>query len=76
MAIMIGSTWPQPDWAISGDDAFADQYEEWSSYMTANLALDVELARRADGAAGRVRDWERVGRYPGRTGDRPACYRH
>jgi SAM-dependent methyltransferase len=34
---------------MSWDEAFAHQYQEWSSHMTADVAFYVELARNADG---------------------------
>ena len=34
---------------MSWDEAFATQYDEWSSSMTADVAFYVALARRADG---------------------------
>ena len=34
---------------MSWDEAFADQYDEWSAHMTADVAFYVELARAADG---------------------------
>jgi ubiquinone/menaquinone biosynthesis C-methylase UbiE len=33
---------------VSGDEAFADRYEEWSAEMTADIAFYVGLARAAD----------------------------
>src|SRR3954469_19446914 len=35
--------------SMSWDEAFANQYEEWSAHMTADVAFYVELARQADG---------------------------
>src|SRR3954454_4574356 len=34
---------------MSWDEAFANQYEEWSAHMTADVAFYVELARQAAG---------------------------
>ena len=34
---------------MSWDEAFADRYEEWSAYMTADIAFYVELACQAAG---------------------------
>jgi SAM-dependent methyltransferase len=34
---------------MSWDEAFANQYEEWSAHMTADIAFYVELARQTDG---------------------------
>jgi SAM-dependent methyltransferase len=34
---------------VSWDEAFADQYEEWSAEMTADIAFYVDLARAAEG---------------------------
>ena len=36
-------------WVMSWDERFADQYDEWSAGMTADVAFYVELARAADG---------------------------
>lgn len=34
---------------MSWDEAFANQYEEWSAHMTADIPFYIELAREADG---------------------------
>jgi SAM-dependent methyltransferase len=34
---------------MSWDESFADDYEEWSAHMTADIAFYLELAREADG---------------------------
>jgi ubiquinone/menaquinone biosynthesis C-methylase UbiE len=36
-------------WVMSWDERFADQYDEWSADMTADVAFYVDLAREADG---------------------------
>jgi SAM-dependent methyltransferase len=36
--------------SMSWDEAFANQYEEWSAHMTADVAFYVGLAREADGS--------------------------
>ena len=35
---------------ISWDESFAHRYEKWSAHMTADVAFNVEIARRTDGA--------------------------
>ena len=35
--------------SVSWDEAFADRYDEWSVYMTADVAFYVDLARQAGG---------------------------
>jgi hypothetical protein len=37
---------------ITWDDAFAEQYEQWSAHMTADISFYVDLAGEASGPLG------------------------
>lgn len=41
--------WNHVPMKTTWDEAFADQYEDWSAHMTADVGFYVDLARKADG---------------------------